>query len=253
MHGVCSCLFWLKDGLVCCFVPVHRASIGVYRARMIACKVSKETSHRSECFRVRWRFRAGVDGRHTIRLPVSWFSGDADAAEEVARQVHAYIAKCESCNEKSGIESHLHSLVERWRAQKMKHGVQTQSTKTVKHHAKKLLVQLKRNYYGMIMDGSKTWEARPLKRQVKGDKWIPTLFASLATPGRIVVLQSGAHTNDLRAISDVRHYQSLVEMIDELGSELLPHAVDKTQAVHVYRELYPDSERFGFVAFRIAQ
>ena len=102
------------------------------------------------------------------------------------------------------------------------------------------------------MDGSEPWEAPAFERRVKGDKWISMLFASLATGGRTVVIQSGAHTNDLREVSDVRHYESLVEMIDELGSELLPHAVDKTQAVDVYKELYPDSERYGFVAFRLA-
>jgi hypothetical protein len=113
---------------------------------------------------------------------------------------------------------------------------------------KVLLLQLKRTHYDAIKSRRKRWEARPLFRDSNRGRG-PSLYDTLATVGRVVVLQSGAGTNDRVRIAEVRRYISVQDMVSELAADLLP---DHTDRVRVYEDLYGDLGcARGFVAMRL--
>ena len=121
-----------------------------------------------------------------------------------------------------------------------------------------LLLQLQRRHYDAIMQGRKVWEARPIyKDDTRNLK--QSIFDQLAMVGRVVVLQSGAGTNDRMRIAEVRRYiksdkrPSLVrDMVVELGTELLPDTDAVQDRVDTYINLYGTSRcQLGFVAMRL--
>ena len=97
------------------------------------------------------------------------------------------------------------------------------------------------------------WEARPLfdgsGRQ--------TIYDKLAVVGNAAVLQSGAGTNDRVRIVEVRRYiphglsYPLLDMVVELGADLLPDVADTGARVQTYESMYGDRCLRGFVAMRI--
>jgi len=126
-------------------------------------------------------------------------------------------------------------------------------------HEKVLLLQLQRPHYDAMKSGRKQWEARPLFDDAnRGGR--QSLCDSLATVGRVVVLQSGAGTNDRVRITEVRRYSANPQaeisavraMVDELGSSLLPDAANASAGVKVYESLYGAARcARGFVAMRL--
>ena len=61
-------------------------------------------------------------------------------------------------------------------------------------------------HYDAIKAGRKVWEARPSYQLRKG-AWCESSFSQLAAVGRVVVLQSGAGTNDLASVVEFRRYE----------------------------------------------
>ena len=126
---------------------------------------------------------------------------------------------------------------------------------------KKLLLQLRRPHYDAIIDGRKLWEARPIsdvEKKGKGDR--ESDFSKKATIGRVVILQSGANTNNRMLIAEVRRYirndarsnSPLMDMVVELGADLLPDAADAYARAEVYESLYGRARcSCGFVAMRL--
>ena len=118
---------------------------------------------------------------------------------------------------------------------------------------KTLLLQLKRPHYNAIRDRRKLWEARPLF----DESGRPTTINKLAVVGNGAVLQSGANTNDRVRIVEVRRYiphgdsRPLLDMVVELGADLLPDVADTGARARVYESLYGDRCIRGFVAMRI--
>ena len=119
---------------------------------------------------------------------------------------------------------------------------------------KTLLLQLRRPHYGASKDRRKLWEARPLfdgyGRQ--------TIYDKLAVVGNDAVLQSGAGTNDRVRIEEVRRYiphglsHPLLDVVVELGADLLPDVVDTKGRAYVYESLYGLQRcARGFVAMRL--
>ena len=108
------------------------------------------------------------------------------------------------------------------------------------------------------MQGRKVWEARPIYKD-DTRKLKQSIFDQLAMVGRVVVLQSGAGTNDRMRIAEVRRYiksdkrPSLVrDMVVELGKELLPDTDAVQDRVDTYINLYGTSRcQLGFVAMRL--
>jgi hypothetical protein len=132
----------------------------------------------------------------------------------------------------------------------------SQPTAAKRDDQKVLLLQLRRPHYDAIKSGSKTWEARPLlDGSLCGRQ---SIFDKLAQVGRVVVLQSGANTNDRVRIAEVRRYTRqghsypLPGMVAELGADLLPDVADERARAKVYESLY-GIERCarGFVAMRL--
>ena len=122
---------------------------------------------------------------------------------------------------------------------------------------KVMLLGLKRPHYDAIKNRRKLWEGRPLfEGECRGRR--PSIFDKLAQVGRVVVLQSGANTNDRVRIAEVRRYTPqglsypLQEMVAELGADLLPDVADGRARAEVYESLY-GIERCarGFVAMRL--
>ena len=112
-----------------------------------------------------------------------------------------------------------------------------------------------RTHYDAIKSRRKSWEARPLF----DGSGAQTIHDKLAAVGRVVVLQSGANTNDRVRIAEVRRYTPVgiefpvKRMVADLGADLLPDAPDDTIArMKVYQALY-GVERCarGFVAMRL--
>ena len=118
---------------------------------------------------------------------------------------------------------------------------------------KTLLLQLKRPYYNAIKDGRKLWEARPLFDKLGQ----PSIYDKLGVIGNDAVLQSGANTNDRVRIAEVRRYiphgpsSPLLDMVVELGADLLPDVADAGARAQIYESLYGDQCLRGFVAMRI--
>ena len=117
---------------------------------------------------------------------------------------------------------------------------------------RRLLLQLRRVHYDAIKAGRKVWEARPSYQLRKGG-WCESSFSQLAAVGRVVVLQSGAGTNDLASVVEFRRYEDVKVMVGELGIGLLPDSPDSASRVKVYEELYSDVEQRnrGFIAMRL--
>ena len=116
--------------------------------------------------------------------------------------------------------------------------IQAEKTKT-------LLLQIQRSYYNAIMNGSKTWEARPLfEREDKGEGKT-TMANKLAKVGLKVKLQSGSDTNDSFRITEVCKYENVEEMVNKLGADLLPDVVDTRAGVEVYNNLGYDAAQLA--------
>ena len=71
------------------------------------------------------------------------------------------------------------------------------------------------------------------------------------------MLQSGANTNDRVRIVEVRRYiphgssHPLLDMVVELGADLLPDVADTGARARIYESLFGDRCLRGFVAMRI--
>ena len=124
---------------------------------------------------------------------------------------------------------------------------------------KVLVLQLKRPHYDAIESRRKLWEARPLvDGEARGCQ--PSIFNKLAQVGRVVVLQSGAGTNDRARVAEVCRYtagtdpgaSAVQDMVVDLGADLLPDVAGARERARVYTDLYGHRRcADGFVAMRL--
>jgi hypothetical protein len=68
-------------------------------------------SCRAITWRLRWRFKSGQNGRHTIHINVSELGGNRDVAERVANQLKAHIEAAQDCTNKSEFLAVLQGLI----------------------------------------------------------------------------------------------------------------------------------------------
>ena len=94
-----------KSGVLC--ASVISSSSG--------CSMERDQTHKSNCWRLRWRLSSGATGRCEVRVRISSFDGDEVAAQRVAEEIRSYIMVCPHKRNKQRMEVELEKLIASWR------------------------------------------------------------------------------------------------------------------------------------------